>query len=938
MLESTPIGDSIECDGPPTLGYHLPNGDILRSRYRGKRTSSYWRKPGDDWTPRERLILSEILCRDVGLSKRAVGILLDRGVVHFLRIQDFINNLIDSLWLADPRFFLIRNGKQICPIKRIVRKIVKVGTYDLPILVQQWKDFAVYLRNYTTEAIVSKPSNLLKTNNIFLPLVKEGFLSKLLKVPHCMRKFQIVSHLLSSRHLPYMGKRTEEKALSNFKSTLSKKVSIEIHLLTQLEHCATRVGEICKKLAPAMPDSCPHISLDSSGELNFSINNGGQASAVWNAVQRHLLVSHTKDFEEKTPFGLIRHKANTEVWRYLYRETEISEGSFDGPRLEGVPKDRPACLQGLDEVLGKQLLYTAWKDYRPCPIPIRASTVPEPGNKARIVTVSPYWLNLLQSPLAHVLKFYLKWHPSCYSSFFRQDQTWSAAQQLCRLRDRRMERFAVLSSDMKNATDTIDHKLARRLVIGFWKGLGFEPNSYLKLVLSTLGPREIQTSQGSFLSKRGIMMGECMAKPILTLLNLVIEELAFMKYHNWPIYRNHRASPDSKWRFFHIGGDDHLAFGPLSYLNRITRFHRWVGSQISEDKHAISKVAVTYCERMIFLQNLEKQNPRAIAADHDDSVIVDSVKVRLMTRSLSTQLAKDEKNVAVGKARQLAGSLRWLPGSPHWSIDHKKSIRDLFIKRMRGLLPTRFVSESLFYQSLLPLSWGGLDLYVDNSELYEAYLNCPQPTRWLINRHYRGEDIKKGLKLLRRLNTNGARRGIPQMQQLEDDIVEDLELMSTCFQCYTWQQVKDMVGPSLSNKETADRARLIGLMTFRDFAEYCSRGDMFTALLLEGVRGRCNFNTIPYNRIYRWVWSSIEDHYQTDFSVSEILSEEQVISVLSKPDSDLYIDTTQKTFADFGKRSIDGSEGFEDFQECSLMEVFTVGKPSLIIGKKFIGM
>nr|UHL62023.1 RNA-dependent RNA polymerase [Narnavirus sp.] len=933
-IELDPIGSQI-----PLYGYILPDGDLLRARYRAKQIGSYWKNPSSSWTDTERDGLNHILSDDIGLGASASRILLDRGVKHFLRIQDFINGVVDAFWLADPRFFLIDrpSQRQICPWRRLIRKIIKVGTYNLDDLVSQWKQFSLYLRNVSTEAMVSDALSFKDSNNIFKVLLERGgYLHEIMTSGHSIRKFQILSHLFSTRHLPYMGKRIEEKALDTFKTTLLDRVDIPVHLLAQLEHCAKRIGAICRKLCPGIPDGAVHISLDSSGEYSHTISKGGQAAAVWSRVKEILLQKSVRDDVEETPFGPVKHVPDMELWRYLYRDEPVVDGEFDGPRLSGVPKDRPATFQGLDEVLGKQLLYVAWKDYRPCPVDIRASTVSELGNKARIITVSPYWVNMLQAPLSHMLKTIVKWHPSCYSTFFKQDQTWAAAQQMVRIKDRSLASHAVLSSDLKSATDTIDFRLARRLVRAFMEGAGIPASQYSDLAISMIGPRRVHVGNDSYITKRGVMMGESLAKPVLTLLNLSIEELAYLSYHKWPIFRNHNSSPHSDWRMFHLGGDDHVAKGPLSYLNKITRIHKAVGSQVSPDKHALSRVAVTYCERVLFVKNLDNPRVKPIGDNHDDSLIVDSVKVRLMTKGLSTALAKDEKNVAIGKARQLAGALRWLPGGPWWSVSHKISIRDLFIKRMRGLLPSRHKSQSLYYHTLLPIGWGGLDLWVDTSELYNAYRHSPPLTQWLFYQRSIEADVDKPLKIFRRLNTNSSRRGVPEMQALEDMIVEDLELMKDNLDTLTWEQVKELVGPCRSNREVLDRARDKGYLSFRDFAEYCSRGDVFTRLLLGEISQRRQFNTTPLNKAYKRVWSAIADEFGPIFPIG-MLTEEEVLRVVHDPKIDRFLNVESQTFADFGHRGTEyGVEETCDFRMCSFMEAFTAGKPSLIIGKDFI--
>jgi hypothetical protein len=257
-------------------------------------------------------------------------------------------------------------------------------------------------------------------------------------------------------------------------------------------------------------------------------------------------------------------------------------------------------------------MYGAWKEYHPCPT-LRAEVVPEMGNKARLGTMSPYWVNALQAPLSHVLIDMIKYHPSVFSSFHRQDQAFEAVKGLCKLKAKALgDSEYVLSSDLKDATNAQVWDLTIAMIRAFMEGAGLIKNaSYMELVLSTIGPRIVEFKDGeTIVSSTGIMMGEAIAKPSLTLLNLCIEELSFLEYTNsLDLLTSEEPSPYREWRFLHIGGDDHLARGPLKYLERITNNHLLAGSHITPGQHGYSRIVVKYTERLINLQNLVHGKP-----------------------------------------------------------------------------------------------------------------------------------------------------------------------------------------------------------------------------------------------------------------------------------------------------------------------------------------
>jgi hypothetical protein len=160
----------------------------------------------------------------------------------------------------------------------------------------------------------------------------------------------------------------------------------------------------------------------------------------------------------------------------------------------------------------------------------------------------------------------------------------------------------MLSSDLEEATDALLPSVIFKITEAFMQTLGL--NSKLaKLGLALVTSRrqiEFRDEAGTvFTTSRGILMGEPMTKSLLTLYNLVIEELAIRQFKG-SIEEPDEGPITYSWRAFAVGGDDHIAYGPSEYLALITRNHLELGSKISVQKTCISSLAVKFCEKNPF--------------------------------------------------------------------------------------------------------------------------------------------------------------------------------------------------------------------------------------------------------------------------------------------------------------------------------------------------
>jgi hypothetical protein len=685
--------------------------------------------------------------------------------------------------------------------------------------------------------------------------------------------------------------------------------------------------------------------VTSSGERDSTVNGGGQAAAVRDALVRILTRIPETDEEEETPFGTAYHKQGIPLWKTLFRDqVENLYDSIDDylqPLTKGIPKDVVGRFAGLDKVTGKHMLYVAWKDSSTTPIVVRASIVPEMGNKARIVTMSPYWVNVLQAPLAHLLVEAMKFHPSAFSSFHRQDQAWDACKGLCNLRDISLEgEHYVLSSDLTDATNTQQFELTKVMLKSFIEGFtGNSLSPYMQLVLDTIGPRLVLLDDTTtVLSSTGIMMGEAIAKPSLTLLNLSIEEAAFLSYNNKKEYLMEEwAAPDRAWRYFHVGGDDHLAKGPLPYLNLITDYHRRAGSHISVEKHGVSKICVRYCERVINMTNLQYRKPFD-EADYSRSTMVDTVKVRLLERGQSTMMLKDNKNVAIGKSQQLAKVLTWLPkDNRFYTRDKITAIRSLFISRMGPLLPSKVLHPRAHAAIHLPTIVGGYGLGLPDE--YDSFLRqSPEPTRWLLSKHLAGMDVSEDLNTFRKLNRNVSARGIPELQDIQDRMLTQLREYPKLVNAITWTDLKQQFpNPRDNNRQVLSDANIAGYQSFSDYVQQSLRGNLFQELLCR-PRKLNIFNTRAFVQTYKYVWSECEstgmDHYG---DTTGALTSKEIAKAIDSMLPQWYFDTNQLTTVDIGFWGDDSQPEEFNFVDIPYREKYTQMLPDLLVGKHFVG-
>jgi len=310
------------------------------------------------------------------------------------------------------------------------------------------------------------------------------------------------------------------------------------------------------------------------------------------------------------------------------------------------------------------------------------------------------------------------------------------------------------------------------------------------------------------------------------------------------------------WRAYAVGGDDHIAYGPIGYLERITRNHLAWGSKISKTKHGISNCAVRYTEKVLYLEgrdlNVAPKQINRSTEDYERSIFVDSIKVRLLSPLSKSIEVKNDRNIAIGKAKSLGRTLRWLNPDvfkDKWIL----MVRTRFIRRMKHYLPKE--GTGLFYQVLLPEELGGLDLYL-RGEILKIFGKVPLPTQQFISKLLRGETNFRILRKFKTFTANGIDRGY----DFKVNFAETLETYGPGIDGSGIYDVRDQLGIStdLSLRKLLKVLRSKGWMTFDDLLRESLRGYLFEGILA-GIAEHKVFTTTPWRRRYKELWDAVFD-------------------------------------------------------------------------------
>jgi hypothetical protein len=264
---------------------------------------------------------------------------------------------------------------------------------------------------------------------------------------------------------------------------------------------------------------------------------------------------------------------------------------------------------------------------------------------------------------------------------------------------------------------------------------------------------------------------------------------------------------------------------------------------------------VKYTEKILYVKNFQ------FAVEYKDlkeaelhlTPAVDSVKVRLLSKGESTLMKKDDRNVAIGKAFQLMRTLQYQKDKCF-----RQMVRDLFISRMRPLLPSKDKCPKIWHLMFLPKQIGGLTLGF-KEELQEHFDKSPFPIKAILFKMSHGIDVREEGRLLKKLTSNPAVRGVPYLQErtlelqqvIEDpdgDVKSALNFLKP-LEKMTWRQVAQKVMEEHPGKFEAAwvvrKAEDMGIFSHHRFIERYLRGNIFLELLTSKPSTRKMFETTP---------------------------------------------------------------------------------------------
>jgi len=365
-------------------------------------------------------------------------------------------------------------------------------------------------------------------------------------------------------------------------------------------------------------------------------------------------------------------------------------------------------------------------------------------------------------------------------------------------------------------------------------------------------------------------MGEPLAKTILTLWICSCEEIAIREH----LGRGFGEAIQVPWRAFADAGDDHIASGPPKYLDKIGEVIAKTGGILSPEKHARSRLAVRYCEKVLDVRNIKKSWSVKTINDglneYQASPFVDSIKVRLLSPCSKSNESFNDRNTAVGKAKSLGRTLRWLNPSvfPHKWV---RMVRDRFFQRMGSLLPDN--TSGVYWHLLLPEHLGGLGLYIE-ADFVDLPYRLPEPTKVLIKELCQGqvEPDSDKIRLFRGFTSNISYRGY-ELEKRDLELVQEFLIpmlkanglgTSPSFSIEEAMR-KEGLSEDLTYKSRISRLRARNYLTAWELEDLLIRPFLFKQILSREANVSA-FNTEAFKRRYSKLWDLV---YSGNVSVSE---------------------------------------------------------------------
>jgi hypothetical protein len=683
-----------------------------------------------------------------------------------------------------------------------------------------WKAFTSHIKALAIKSREELPhvshGTIFFNNGCFAPkLLKDTPLAWLARV--CERGLQTKSegtrlmHLVSTRGTPAPTKSEMGNALIEHAEVVAgeRDFPLSSDRVSLLRRIGVRLGRYAASRTPKGQASLAHLSLSNSASIDGPRKLGGRARAFGMKFAEWANSTPVEDREGRTIFGeSYSLKAGVKIFRTMCRKEVAPEGdliesdnTFD-IEVDFADFKYEDRIHGLDSRTGYQMLQFALEEgirsgcisgkpwYTPgqlhevvSPPCVVVAPVGEPGGKTRTITVSEDWVTQFLSPFGHEMISYLEKIPAAncgvskaamayeYAKRIGTRQSLDTAKELC-----------FLTSDLTQASEYLEHEYSKALLEGFVNGAGLA-SPYMELAIKLLcSPRFLEGCSGAafpyphsgYQTRRACLMGDPGTKAALMLTMLASEEEAYLQYQadlSGTTFNEVFDHPDppSEWRCFAVAGDDHIAIGPEDYLRLIKAKLVANGGVISPTKAFISSFAAYYTEELLLKTGENKfylSNRPIWKVPYNETIHVDSLKVRLLSPVSKVTLARDEKNPALGKGRAFAKKLAWLPDS--WEST-KELFLGRFYQRFRGFLE---LSSAMTY---LPKFLGGLGFPIPEKvpaeEIGSMVMRLPPIVRRVADKILQNAAEPMERNALWAFASNTTFRGINMRTMAEEQLV-----------------------------------------------------------------------------------------------------------------------------------------------------------------------
>jgi len=498
-----------------------------------------------------------------------------------------------------------------------------------------------------------------------------------------------------------------------------------------------------------------HTSLTGSSSQEFTRAEGGKWAALKEdgPFRNWMLLPIDANFTLKGDIYVDRFGnkvtpkewGSNPTWSSAYLDTPL-EGEFGDGLVPGWLGE-VAFANGIDTRLGTLFLCWAYGDRddwkrrfdpsNPETFPKgRISIITEPGLKIRPVTAGETWLNVFLSPAAHRLTSLVGMLPAASVGLTDTAGLWRFSQAAAGKDDDAIGDF-ISTSDMTSATDRVGHESANGILSGLIEGLedhgiitkgereylqdaadllttprllsyktkGGEARELKHLFFKTLGcepEKDGDKKVFTFLSERGVLMGEPLTKIVLTLSSYgawLATRLGFRtidKVKRLPsMSRNH-----TNVSIYACAGDDHIGIGSAEGLKKIPVMMESMFYEISWDKYMISRILVSYCQEYGLHPKVNPMPEDGIGS-HSGTIHIDIPRLRLLNQfqKMGGRENFDKPDPLIGKAKALEAFVK----SAKERLERVNYVSTQCVRYAENL--SRFIDSILIYLRLLMPSW-----------------------------------------------------------------------------------------------------------------------------------------------------------------------------------------------------------------------------------------